>query len=128
MARYHGNVGFLICEDNQETGMAENRAVEKPFFGTVIEHTRRWNETDHINDDLTVSNQISIVATDYAFRHASAIVYATFMGQRWKVISMRVKAPQIILTLGGIWNGSTPGTSGETEGNSADGLVPETTG
>ena len=43
MARYHGKVGFLIPEDNQETGVARERAVEKPFFGTVIEHTRRWD-------------------------------------------------------------------------------------
>lgn len=112
MARYHGKVGFLVCEDNQETGMAEERAVEKPFFGTVLEHTRRWNDSDHLNDDLFLGNQISIVATDYAFKHASAIAYATFMGQKWKVTSMRVKPPQIILTLGGIWNGSKASTAG----------------
>ena len=112
MARYHGKVGFLVCEDDQETGMATERAVEKPFFGTVMEHTRRWSENDHLNDDLSLGNQISIVATDYAFKHSSAIAYATFMGQKWKVTSMRIKPPQIILTLGGIWNGSKAGTAG----------------
>lgn len=111
MARYHGRVGFLICEDNQLTGEAVNRAVEKPFFGTVLEHTRRWDPIPERNDDLSLVNRISIVANDYAFKHASAIAYATFMGQRWKVTSMQLKPPQIILTLGGIWNGSTPGSA-----------------
>lgn len=112
MARYHGRVGFLVTEDNQETGMANERAVEKPFFGTVLEHTRRWEDSGHLNDDLTLGNQISIVATDYAFKHASAIAYCTYMGQKWKVTSMRVKPPQIILTLGGIWNGRQAGPAG----------------
>lgn len=111
MARYHGRVGFLIPEDNQETGIAKERAVEKPFFGTVREHTRRWETTDGKNDDLTISNQIAIVANDYAYKYASSIAYATFMGQRWKVNSIQLKPPQIILTLGGIWNGSTPGSA-----------------
>lgn len=110
MARYHGKVGFLIPEDNQETGVARERAVEKPFFGTVIEHTRRWDPEPQRNEDLGLSNQISITATDYAFKYASAIAYATFMGQRWKVTNMRLKPPQIILTLGGIWNGPIPGS------------------
>lgn len=115
MARYHGTIGFLVTADNQETGIAEEQAVEKPFFGTVIEHTRKWSENDHLNDDLTLSNQISITATDYAFKNASSIAYATFMGQRWKVTSMRVKYPNIILTLGGIWNGQTPRAAVQTD-------------
>ena len=111
MAKYHGMVGFLVMEDDQETGMATEKAVEKPFFGRVIEHTRRWQESDHLNDDLALGNQIAIVATDYAFKHASSIAYAEFMGGRWKVTSIRVKGPEITLYLGGVWNGKTPGTA-----------------
>ena len=112
MARYHGKVGFLIPTDNQETGIAEPEAVEKPFFGKIIEHTRRWETTDHLNDDLALNNQISITANDFAFEHASSIAYAEFMGDFWKVSSIRVKRPEIILTLGGVWNGQTA-ASGE---------------
>lgn len=107
MARYHGKVGFLISEDNQTTGIADERPVEKSFYGTVHEHVRRWDDSGHLNDDLSLGNQISIVATDYAFKHASAIAYAEYMGQKWKVTSVRLKPPQIIMTLGGIWNGRT---------------------
>ena len=111
MARYHGKVGFLITEDNQETGMATERLVEKPFYGTVREHVRRWDESGSLNDDLTLANQISVIATDFAFRHASSIACAEYMGQRWKVTSIRIKHPQIIMTLGGIWNGQPAGPS-----------------
>lgn len=118
MARFHDKVGFLICDDNQETGIAENRAVERPYYGKVLEHTRRWESTDHVNDDLTVANQIAITANDYAFEHMSAIAYVRWMRGWWKVTSVRVKGPELILTLGGVWNGQTA-ASAETADHGA---------
>lgn len=125
MARFHDKVGFLIPVDDQRTGMSTNRAVERPYYGRVIEHTRRWDSNEHVNDDLTISNQIAITANDYAFKHMSSIAYARFMGGYWKVSSIRVKAPEIILTLGGVWNGPTESTTEAFE-VSAHGVVSET--
>lgn len=107
MARFHGKVGFLISSDNQDTGIATPEAVERTFYGRVIEHIRRWESADKINDDLSVSNQIAIVANDWAFKYASSIAYVKWMSGYWKVTSMRVKHPELILTLGGVWNGPT---------------------
>ena len=113
MARYHDKVGFLIFEDDQTTGIASSTVVERPYYGEVLDHTRRWDSTEHINDDLVLSNQIAITANDYAYAHMSSIAYAKWMGQNWKVTSIRVKKPKIVLTLGGVWNGATA-TSAET--------------
>lgn len=124
MARFHDKVGFLIPVENQETGMATNRAVERPYYGKVIEHTRRWETTEHVNDDLAISNQIAITANDYAFKYMSCIAYVRFMGGYWKVSSIRVKAPEIILTLGGVWNGPVESTTAAFEA-CANGMVPE---
>ena len=125
MARFHDKVGFLIPIENEQTGMATTRAVERPYYGTVIEHTRRWEQSEHVNDDLSISNQIEITANDYAFKHMSCIAYARFMGCYWKVASIRVKAPKIILTLGGVWNGPTESSETAFEA-SAHGVVSET--
>lgn len=108
MARFHGNVGFYIETDNQETGITEKTTVEKTFYGRVIEHVRRLPATENGARDLTLGNQIAITATDYAFTHARAIVYVEYMGAKWEVTSMRVKHPEIILTLGGVYNGPIP--------------------
>lgn len=107
MARFHGAVGFIDVDNNddQETGIAKNTVVEMTFYGRVIEHVRRWQAPDGNTEDLTLGNQIAITANDYAFRHATAIVYVVYMGAKWKVTSMRVKHPEIILTLGGVYNG-----------------------
>lgn len=107
MAKFHDKVGFLISYDNQRTGMVETRAIERPYYGRILEHTRRWDSSEHVNDDLSVSNQIAITANDYAFKHMSSIAYVKFMGGYWKVASIRIKHPEIILTLGGVWNGQT---------------------
>lgn len=127
MARFHDKVGFLIPVDNQETGISEPQPVERRYYGKIIEHTRKWETADHLLDNLNVTNQISITANDYAFKHASAIAYVRYMNGWWKVVSIRVKAPEIILTLGGVWNGPTV-SSAEAAGTGSESLVPEATG
>lgn len=105
MARFHGAVGFSIVNDDQDTGIAGSTIVEKPYFGRVLEHTRRWAGEENGATDLTLGNQIAITANDFAFQHASAIRYVYYMGSNWQVTGMRVKRPEIILTLGGVYNG-----------------------
>ena len=112
MAVFHDRVGFLIHEDDQATGINQAKAVERPYYGKVLEHTRRWNSSEHPNDDLVLSNQIEITANDYAFKHMSSIAYIHYMGGYWKVDSIRVKTPNIILSLGGVWNGPTAASAG----------------
>lgn len=108
MARFHGAVGFKVEEDNQETGIVRDLVVERTFYGKVLEHSRRWQTSDVVTDDLVLSNRIAITATDYAFENASAIVYVCYMGGRWRVTGVRVQGPELILTLGGVYNGPIP--------------------
>jgi hypothetical protein len=107
MARYHGKVGFLLVDDDQTTGISNDLPVERPYFGRVLEHSRRWQGSDMVTDDLQLGNEIAIVANDFAYKHASAIKYCEFMGQYWTVNSVRIKRPEIILSLGGVYHGKT---------------------
>lgn len=112
MARFHDKVGFLVPRDNQETGIAETVPVERPYYGRILEHSRRWDSSESINDDLVISNQIAITANDYAFQCLSSIAYVHWKHGYWKVTSIRVKGPEIVLTLGGVWNGPTAAAAG----------------
>lgn len=116
MARFHGKVGFTIYIDDQTTGIADEQVVERTYFGTVTEHRRSWNPSDMVTKDLRLSNQISITADDFAFKHSSAICYCEYMGGLWEVSSIRVVRPRIILNLGGVYNGARPP---DTAGNPA---------
>lgn len=105
MARFHGKVGFVIPIDNQTTGIADEEVVEKTYFGRVEEHRRNWQSSDMVTDDLVLGNRIAITANDYAYAHATAICYCEYMGGLWKVTGIQVKRPEIVLTLGGVYNG-----------------------
>ena len=105
MARYRGRVGFVTQIDDQETGNVRDEAMEKVFFGKVLEHSRRWQGSDTVTDDLQLGCQIAITGNDFAFRYASAICYCEYMGGFWKVTGIKIKRPEIILTLGGVYNG-----------------------
>ena len=107
MARFHDKVGFLIPMDDQTTGIASNKAVERPCYGTVLEHSRRWNSGDNKNDDLTLDVQIEITANPFIREHIKDIAYVHYLGGYWKVESFKPAFPNIILNIGGVWNGET---------------------
>lgn len=124
MAKYHGRVGFVLLQDNQNTGVVEEHAVEKTFYGRVLQHKRNWQSSDMVTDDLKLGNQIAIVATDYAFKYASAIKYCEYMGQFWTVTGISIRVPEITMTLGGVYNGERPaGPSGSVVRPCPKGMV-----
>ena len=53
------------------------------------------------------ANEIHIVADAYADNHFYAIRYAKFRGVKWKVTKVEVRHPRLILTLGGLYNGTS---------------------
>lgn len=110
MAKWYGIVGIA---DNIETepGYYEDSIVEKHYQGDVISTRWRRQNTGQINDDITLSKQISIIADQYALYHYSAIAYVEYMGTKWKVTEVEPQFPRLILTVGGVWNGNTGGTT-----------------
>lgn len=107
MAVFHDKVGFLISNDNVQTGIADYLAVEKPCYGTIPENRRRWVPADQKNDNLVLDVQIEITANTYIRNHIGDIAYVHYLGQYWKVESIRPNFPKVVLSIGGVWNGKT---------------------
>ena len=42
------------------------------------------------------------------------MAYAEIMGTKWKISEVEVQYPRLILTIGGVWNGDTTGTTEQT--------------
>lgn len=104
MAKYFGSVGYA---ETVETGpgIFKEQIVPRDYYGDIIRNNRRLESSDQVNDDINVTNQISIVSDPYAIKNFWKIRYATFMGQKWKVKDVNVEFPRLILTLGGLYNG-----------------------
>ena len=109
MARFFGVVGYgKSVETPSDSGVWENVITETAYFGDVLRNTRKMNAGDGLNDNLSVNNSISIVADEYAIQHFFEIEYIRWEGVLWSVTSVEVKAPRLILSLGGVYNGPTP--------------------
>lgn len=104
MAKYYGVIGYAATVQT-EPGIYEEQIIETEYVGDVLRNTRRLREGSKINDDITISNQISIIADPYASNNFHAMRYVTFMGAKWKVSEVDVQYPRLILTLGGLYNG-----------------------
>ena len=103
MAKFYGKVGFLTTEETAPDVHSEV-LIERPYKGEVLRNQRRYQSSESLNDDIVLSNSISIVADSYAFDNSYAIRYVWYKGVPWKVTNVEFQRPRIILTLGGKYN------------------------
>ena len=105
MAKWHGVIGYAETVET-EPGIWEEKITERKHYGDVNRNNRRLQTVDQLNDNINVSNEISIVADPYANKHIYAMRYIEFSGSKWKVASVDAsQRPRLILTLGGLYNG-----------------------
>ena len=108
MARFFGEVGYgNSVETPVDSGVWVDFIVEFPYQGDVIRKSRTLEDSDKLNDNITVNNQISVVADEYAFEHFSNIKYVRWAGVPWTVTTVEVRSPRLILNLGSVYNGPT---------------------
>lgn len=103
MAKFCGVIGYAITKEI-EPGIYVEEIVENEYYGDVIRNSRRLREASKVNDDINISNQISIVADPFANNNFHAMRYITFMGNKWKIIDVEVQYPRLILSIGGVYN------------------------
>ncbi len=106
MARFYGMIGFAIQKE-AKPGVWKDEIVERPYYGDVLRNMRKLQNGEGVNDDINVANQVEIVADPFANENFFAMRYVTVMGAKWKVTSVEVKYPRLVLTIGGIYNGGT---------------------
>ena len=104
MTKFFGNIGFVATEENPP-GVWVEREETRPYYGDVNRNQRRWQQNQDVNDDILVTNEISIVADDFARDNLGRMRWVEWMDSKWKINSITLEYPRIRLTLGGVWNG-----------------------
>ena len=104
MAKYYGKIGYY---DYTETapGVHTKIITERSYKGDLIRNTKKFQNSGYVNDNISISNQISIVADPYAFKNFHKIQYVEWMGNKWTVSDIEVQYPRLVLSIGGIYNG-----------------------
>lgn len=104
MNKFYGKIGYAITTETTP-GVWVEQIVERSYYGDVIRNIRRLQSSENLNDDINVSNEISIVADAFANQNFHSMRYVEYMGTKWKVSSIEVKYPRLILSIGGVYNG-----------------------
>lgn len=107
MPKFYGAIGYGLSVKTAP-GVWVPQIKERNHWGDVLKSTKRWQEGESTNDDLIISNKISIVGDEFANSNFSVMRYVKWRGTRWKVTSVDVQPPRLILTLGGVYNGPKP--------------------
>lgn len=104
MAKFYGIIGF---EEHQETqpGVFVPSVTERAYSGDVLRSSKRNESGENINDNVTISNQFSIVADKYAYNHIYSMKYIVYMGTKWKISDVEIQHPRMTINIGGIYNG-----------------------
>jgi len=103
MAKFYGKIGFDITTETRP-GVWSSNITERTYRGDVIRAGYSWQNASKLNDDLNITNQISIIADTFANQNLGYMKYVTFMGCKWKIQSVTVEYPRLMLTLGGVYN------------------------
>lgn len=104
MAKFRGVVGFAENVE-KEPGIYAEKITTRRYHGDLLLNNRRLESSGNINDNINISNRISILGDAYAFHHFYAMRYIEFEGAKWKVATVdATKRPRLVVTLGGLYN------------------------
>lgn len=102
--KFSGKIGYAVTEETTP-GVWVDQIVEKDATGDYIRNSQRFNNSNQVNDNVRFVSSISIIADPYALKNQNFIKYVkTFEGIAWKVESIELQYPRLILTLGGEYN------------------------
>lgn len=105
MAKWYGVIGYAETVETKP-GVWVEQITERNYCGELYRNTRMLQSSDQLNDNVNISNQLSIVADPYANHNFHSMRYAKFMGAAWKINNVDAsQRPRLILTLGGVYSG-----------------------
>lgn len=104
MARFSGKIGFSV-ERETSPGVYMPETTERTYRGDLISWRVRLDASnDSTNKNLTLNNDISIIADKFAKENIGYMVYVVLYGAKWQILSATIDYPRIQLTIGGMYN------------------------
>lgn len=105
MAKCMGYVGYVITEETA-VDVWEKKPIEKPHKMVINRFSRRNSaDSDSVNGKVTLNTQVNIVANPFVLDNFQYINYVKIKGVAWEVTNVEPAFPEVVLTLGGVYNG-----------------------
>ena len=105
MAKFYGKIGYALLEE-VKPGVYKETYTERSYKGDVLAKRYKWQNSDYLNDDFVINNDISIISDAFAINNFGAMRYIRWMNQLFKITSAIVDLDRhrITLSLGGVFN------------------------
>ena len=104
MARCSGKIGYVEHVETSPSVYAEE-ITERQYYGDLTRHSRKWGSGDGVNDNITFSQNISIIADPYLYDNAHNMRYVIFRGIKWKIKDFEINRPRVIISMGEEYHG-----------------------
>lgn len=102
--KFYGRIGYIGSVEVTPGRFEEQLIAEKDAYGDVNSYRRRLERTENQNQDIHLSNVISILMDPFAQEHFHEIRYVLWQGVRWEATSVELSWPRLNITLGGVYN------------------------
>ena len=106
MSKFYGEIGYAVTKETAP-GVYTETVEKRNYYGDLPRNSRSMQSSGQVNDNINISNEISIVADPFAMENFHSMLYVNYMGANWKVSNVEVRYPRLILTIGGVYNGQT---------------------
>lgn len=103
MGKFCGKIGYAVTKEIKPDVWVET-IEERVHYGDWLSNSVKFQNTDLINSDLTIGNDLSIVADPFLKQNFHSIRYVSYMGTKWRVTSVKEAYPRLTLVLGGVYN------------------------
>lgn len=104
MPKCSGVIGYALAGETQP-GVWTEDITEKVYYGDIVRDNRRVVDQGEINGNINISNNISVVSNKFMLDNLAFMRYISFANSKWKIDSVDIRPPRIIITLGGLYNG-----------------------
>lgn len=100
--KWFGEIGYFEETENVD-GVTTNTFQTQQYYGDIIKNYKTNTDAGTVNEDFDVNNRISVVADPYLIGHFHRIAWITFMDVKFKVHSVELQYPRLIVSLGGVY-------------------------
>ena len=114
--RYCAKLGYRdtvekLDDNGNPTSIWVDVITERTYKADVISNSYRNQQAESINDNYVINVKVSMIACDaFTISHLNSIIYCEWLGKKWKVTSVDIQRPRLIVTIGGEYNESENGS------------------